>query len=81
MEYFHCRVKWSISFSVYLHRTHRQKLQAHFSDGRSLRDCSVTASGLMSKSAPRIQYSLHFQKVGLHTLWTYSQCLFHYHLD
>lgn len=48
---------------AFLHRRHREKLQAHFSDGRSLRDCSVNASGLMSKSAPRLQYSLQFQKV------------------
>ncbi|KAM4715096.1 pro-neuregulin-3, membrane-bound isoform [Anableps anableps] len=43
-------------------KRHREKLQAHFSDSRSLRDCSVNASALMSKSAPRIQYSLHLQK-------------------
>ncbi|XP_021163579.2 pro-neuregulin-3, membrane-bound isoform [Fundulus heteroclitus] len=43
-------------------KRHREKLQAHFSDSRSLRECSVNASGLMSKSAPRIQYSLHLQK-------------------
>ncbi|XP_024866640.1 pro-neuregulin-3, membrane-bound isoform [Kryptolebias marmoratus] len=43
-------------------KRHREKLQAHFSDSRSLRDCSVNASGLMSKSTPRIQYSLHLQK-------------------
>ncbi|KAM9336279.1 pro-neuregulin-3, membrane-bound isoform [Symphorus nematophorus] len=43
-------------------KRHREKLQAHFSDSRSLRDCSVNASGLMSKSTPRLQYSLHFQK-------------------
>ncbi|MED6250801.1 hypothetical protein ATANTOWER_010257, partial [Ataeniobius toweri] len=44
-------------------KRHREKLQAHFSDSRSLRECSVNASGLMSKSAPRIQYSLHLQRV------------------
>ncbi|XP_069011668.1 LOW QUALITY PROTEIN: pro-neuregulin-3, membrane-bound isoform [Embiotoca jacksoni] len=43
-------------------KKHREKLQAHFSDSRSLRDCSVNASGLMSKSTPRLQYSLQFQK-------------------
>ncbi|XP_076615748.1 pro-neuregulin-3, membrane-bound isoform [Chaetodon auriga] len=43
-------------------KRHREKLQAHFSDSRSLRDCSINASGLMSKSAPRLQYSLQFQK-------------------
>ncbi|AWP17718.1 putative pro-neuregulin-3 membrane-bound [Scophthalmus maximus] len=43
-------------------KRHREKLQAHFSDSRSLRDCSVHASGLMSKSAPRLQYSLQLQK-------------------
>eukprot|EP00064_Thunnus_orientalis_P001170 superscaffoldBa00000077_g1172 len=43
-------------------KRHREKLQAHFSDGRSLRDCSINASGLMSKSAPRPQYSLQLQK-------------------
>ncbi|XP_029978006.1 pro-neuregulin-3, membrane-bound isoform isoform X2 [Sphaeramia orbicularis] len=43
-------------------KKHREKLQAHFSDSRSLRDCSVNASGLMSKSTPRPQYSLQLQK-------------------
>ncbi|XP_074519949.1 pro-neuregulin-3, membrane-bound isoform [Halichoeres trimaculatus] len=44
-------------------KRHREKLQAHFSDSRSLRDCSVNASGLMSKSQnPRLQYSLQLQK-------------------
>ncbi|XP_037610628.1 pro-neuregulin-3, membrane-bound isoform [Sebastes umbrosus] len=43
-------------------KRHREKLQAHFSDSRSLRDCSVNASGLMSKSTPRLQYSLQLQK-------------------
>ncbi|KAK2820410.1 hypothetical protein Q5P01_023369 [Channa striata] len=43
-------------------KRHREKLQAHFSDSRSLRDCSVSASGLMSKSTPRLQYSLQLQK-------------------
>ncbi|XP_041819211.1 pro-neuregulin-3, membrane-bound isoform [Chelmon rostratus] len=43
-------------------KRHREKLQAHFSDSRSLRDCSINASGLMSKSTPRLQYSLQFQK-------------------
>ncbi|XP_071318833.1 pro-neuregulin-3, membrane-bound isoform isoform X1 [Trachinotus anak] len=43
-------------------KRHREKLQAHFSDSRSLRDCRVNASGLMSKSAPRLQYSLQIQK-------------------
>ncbi|RVE59488.1 hypothetical protein OJAV_G00189020 [Oryzias javanicus] len=42
-------------------KRHREKLQAHFSSSRSLRDCSVNASGLMSKSTPRFQYSLHLQ--------------------
>nr|XP_020460905.1 pro-neuregulin-3, membrane-bound isoform-like isoform X2 [Monopterus albus] len=46
------------------HRNKRQreKLQAHFSDSRSLRDCSINASSLMSRSTPRIQYSLQLQK-------------------
>ncbi|XP_068610861.1 pro-neuregulin-3, membrane-bound isoform [Brachionichthys hirsutus] len=43
-------------------KRHREKLQAHFSDSRSLRDCSVNASGLMCKSAPKLQSSLQFQK-------------------
>ncbi|XP_068440040.1 pro-neuregulin-3, membrane-bound isoform-like [Clinocottus analis] len=43
-------------------KRHREKLQAHFSESRSLRDCSVNASGLMSKSTPRLQYSLQLQK-------------------
>uniref|UniRef100_A0A8C7YJJ9 Neuregulin 3b n=1 Tax=Oryzias sinensis TaxID=183150 RepID=A0A8C7YJJ9_9TELE len=42
-------------------KRHSEKLQAHFSSSRSLRDCSVNASGLMSKSTPRFQYSLHLQ--------------------
>ncbi|TNN50273.1 Pro-neuregulin-3, membrane-bound isoform [Liparis tanakae] len=44
-------------------KRHREKLQAHFSESRSLRDCSVNASGLMSKSTPRLQYSLQLQKL------------------
>ncbi|XP_041671030.1 pro-neuregulin-3, membrane-bound isoform [Cheilinus undulatus] len=43
-------------------KRHREKLQAHFSDSRSLRDCSINASSLMSKSTPRLQYSLQLQK-------------------
>ncbi|CAG5906332.1 unnamed protein product [Menidia menidia] len=43
-------------------KKHREKLQAHFSETRSLRDCSVNASGLMSKSTLKLQYSLHLQK-------------------
>ncbi|XP_071391727.1 uncharacterized protein [Centroberyx affinis] len=43
-------------------KRHREKLRAHFSESRSLRDCSVNASGLMSKSTPRPQYSLQLQK-------------------
>ncbi|XP_028991335.1 pro-neuregulin-3, membrane-bound isoform isoform X2 [Betta splendens] len=45
-------------------KRHREKLQAHFSDSRSLRDCSVNASGLMSKSPPRLQYGIQLQKSG-----------------
>ncbi|XP_005804447.2 pro-neuregulin-3, membrane-bound isoform-like [Xiphophorus maculatus] len=43
-------------------KRHREKLQAHFSESRSLRDCSVNSSGLMSNSTPRNQYNLHLQK-------------------
>ncbi|XP_062415851.1 LOW QUALITY PROTEIN: pro-neuregulin-3, membrane-bound isoform [Pungitius pungitius] len=43
-------------------KRHREKLQAHFSESRSLRDSGVNASGLMSKSPPRPQYSLPLQK-------------------
>ncbi|XP_032430341.1 pro-neuregulin-3, membrane-bound isoform [Xiphophorus hellerii] len=43
-------------------KRHREKLQAHFSESRSLRDCSVNSSGLMSNSTPRTQYNLHLQK-------------------
>ncbi|KAM4624556.1 LOW QUALITY PROTEIN: uncharacterized protein nrg3b [Polymixia lowei] len=43
-------------------KRHREKLRAHFSESRSLRDCNVNASGLMSKSTPRPQYSLQLQK-------------------
>lgn len=53
----------SLSAPAFYHRRHREKLQAHFSDSRSLRDCNVNASGLMSKSTPRLQYSLQLQKV------------------
>ncbi|XP_037134696.1 pro-neuregulin-3, membrane-bound isoform [Syngnathus acus] len=46
--------------ALYRHnKRHRQKLQAHFSESRSLRDCGINASGLMSKSAFRTQYTLH----------------------
>ncbi|XP_056152749.1 uncharacterized protein nrg3b [Lampris incognitus] len=41
---------------------HREKLRAHFSESRSLRDCSVNVSGLMSKSTAKAQYSLQLQK-------------------
>ncbi|XP_029933886.1 pro-neuregulin-3, membrane-bound isoform [Myripristis murdjan] len=43
-------------------KRHREKLRAHFSESRSLRDCSINASGLMSKSTQRSQYSLQLQK-------------------
>ncbi|KAM8837164.1 pro-neuregulin-3, membrane-bound isoform [Spinachia spinachia] len=43
-------------------KRHREKLQAHFSESRILRDSGVNASGLMSKSTPRLQYSLPLQK-------------------
>ncbi|XP_077595310.1 pro-neuregulin-3, membrane-bound isoform [Stigmatopora nigra] len=36
----------------------RQKLLTHFSESRSLRDCGINASGLMSKSCTRTQYTL-----------------------
>lgn len=51
-----------------IHRRHREKLQAHLSDSRSLRDCSVNASGLMSKSTTRSQYNQPLQKVRCHLL-------------
>lgn len=60
-------------------RGHREKLQAHFSDSRSLRDCSVNASGLMSKSTPRLQYSLQFQKVSLFTCYWFIPPPYLYH--
>ncbi|XP_028332885.1 pro-neuregulin-3, membrane-bound isoform [Gouania willdenowi] len=43
-------------------KKHREKLQAHFSDSHGLRDCNVNASGLMSKTTPRLQYNLQLQK-------------------
>lgn len=49
--------------SLYACRRHREKLQAHFSDGRSLRDCSINAPGPPSKPSSRLQYSLLFPKV------------------
>nr|XP_061822711.1 pro-neuregulin-3, membrane-bound isoform-like isoform X3 [Nerophis lumbriciformis] len=36
----------------------REKLQAHFSESRTLRDGSVNAAGLMSRSTTRTQYSV-----------------------
>lgn len=67
---------------AFLYRRHREKLQAHFSDSRSLRDCGVNASGLMSKSTPRLQYSFQLQKVNLYVLLIYFQSYLyhHYHL-
>lgn len=47
-------------------KRHREKLQAHLSDSRSLRDCSVNASGLMSKSTTRSQYNQPLQKQSTH---------------
>lgn len=46
-------------------KRHREKLQAHFSDSRSLRECSVNASALMSKST-RSQYNHPLQKANVH---------------
>lgn len=46
-------------------KRHREKLQAHFSDSRSLRECSVNASALMSKSA-RSQYNHPLQNPNVH---------------
>lgn len=46
-------------------KRHREKLQAHFSDSRSLRECSVNASALMSKST-RSQYNHPLQKTNVH---------------
>lgn len=79
----------NLSFSLHMlffHRRHREKLQAHFSDSRSLRDCSVNASGLMSKSTPRLQYSLQLQKVNLYITLIYFQSYLnhyyhHFHLN
>ncbi|XP_072311984.1 LOW QUALITY PROTEIN: pro-neuregulin-3, membrane-bound isoform [Eucyclogobius newberryi] len=46
-------------------KRHREKLQAHFSDSRSLRDCSVNASALMSKSTKPL-YHQPLQKPSAH---------------
>ncbi|KAM9817534.1 pro-neuregulin-3, membrane-bound isoform [Neosynchiropus ocellatus] len=43
-------------------KRHREKLVAHFMDRRSLRDCSVNASSLMSKSAARPQLGQQSQR-------------------
>lgn len=44
-------------------RRQRGKPRAHQTEIRSLRDCSLIASRLMSKSSPRIDYDLQHQKV------------------
>lgn len=73
LDYFFSFVVDLHLFSLFhRHRRHREKLQAHFSDSRSLRDCTVNASGLMSKSTPRLQYSLQLQKVRLYQWCIYS---------
>lgn len=46
-------------------KRHREKLQAHLSDSRSLRECSVNASALMSKSS-KSQYNHPLQKTDVH---------------
>ncbi|KAJ0060453.1 hypothetical protein NL108_011904 [Boleophthalmus pectinirostris] len=46
-------------------KRHREKLQAHFSDSRSLRECNVNASALMSKST-KLQYHQPLQKPSVH---------------
>ncbi|KAM3859785.1 LOW QUALITY PROTEIN: pro-neuregulin-3, membrane-bound isoform [Diretmus argenteus] len=43
-------------------KRHREKLRSHFSESRSLRDCSVNATSLLSKSTARPQYSFQLQK-------------------
>ncbi|XP_056326029.1 pro-neuregulin-3, membrane-bound isoform [Danio aesculapii] len=40
----------------------REKHRAHLTEIRNLRDCTVNASGLMSKSSPRLESSLQLQK-------------------
>ncbi|XP_067285525.1 pro-neuregulin-3, membrane-bound isoform isoform X1 [Pseudorasbora parva] len=40
----------------------REKHRAHLTEIRNLRDCTVNASGLMSKSSPRLESTLQLQK-------------------
>ncbi|XP_039520882.1 pro-neuregulin-3, membrane-bound isoform isoform X1 [Pimephales promelas] len=40
----------------------REKHRAHLTEIRNLRDCNVNASGLMSKSSPRLESTLQLQK-------------------
>lgn len=44
-------------------RRQREKHRAHLTEIRNLRDCTVNASGLMSKSSPRLESTLQLQKV------------------
>ncbi|XP_028975926.1 pro-neuregulin-3, membrane-bound isoform isoform X2 [Esox lucius] len=49
--------------ALYRHNMrHREKLWEHFSESRNLRDCSINASGLMSKSSPRSHCAQQLQK-------------------
>ncbi|KAM6951120.1 pro-neuregulin-3, membrane-bound isoform [Aplochiton taeniatus] len=43
-------------------KRHREKLRAHFSESRHLRDCSIHTPGLASKCSPRPQYNVQLQK-------------------
>uniref|UniRef100_A0A9J8A871 Neuregulin 3b n=2 Tax=Cyprinus carpio TaxID=7962 RepID=A0A9J8A871_CYPCA len=40
----------------------REKHRAHLTEIRNLRDCTINASGLMSKSNPRVESTLQLQK-------------------
>ncbi|KAL0984588.1 hypothetical protein UPYG_G00143570 [Umbra pygmaea] len=49
--------------ALYRHnKRHREKLRAHFTESRNLREGSINASGLMSKSSPRPQCGRQLQK-------------------
>ncbi|XP_026102899.1 pro-neuregulin-3, membrane-bound isoform-like isoform X1 [Carassius auratus] len=40
----------------------REKHRAHLTEIRNMRDCTINASGLMSKSSPRLESTLQLQK-------------------
>lgn len=53
----------SFNHVLTLYRRQREKHRAHLTEIRNLRDCTVNASDLMSKSIHRTERTLQLQKV------------------